>query len=228
MRLRLRPTPPPPPLDGAIFYAIQREDFDTWDDSPVICGQVLDVSIPRAGKGAAHVRVVGHFGLRWFAGFRAFPVRSRCRQPRVLLVAHVTFKSIQVVGFSHVIDPPLPAFQGVQQTSVCNPSGILKVQILSVLIIVLVKTFEEFSEGLWRGEVIHHDDRVVVRHPVCRHRRPPIDGHAALMERPPQLLCHVIQAQAILQRQVELVASDKIHKYLLFARSCGRVLQIPW
>lgn len=36
-------------------------DFDTWDDSPVICRQVLDVSVPRAGERAAHVRIVGHF-----------------------------------------------------------------------------------------------------------------------------------------------------------------------
>lgn len=92
--------------------------------------------------------------------------------------------------------------------------------------IVLIQKLEEVCKGFWRVEVVYYDRRVVIRQPVRHHRRAPVYRHTALMEWPPQLLCHVIWTPAILQRQVEFIACNETHELWIFASSSGCVLQI--
>ena len=87
---------------------------------------------------------------------------------------------------------------------------------------------EKVRKSFWGGEVLDDYHRVVIGHPVGHHRGASIDGHAALMERPPKLLCHVIWTQSILECQVELVACHKIHEFGFLASSGGSILQIFW
>lgn len=146
----------------------------------------------------------------------------------VLLVTDVALKAIKVVGLAHVIHAPLPRLESFQKAQIGNLAGSLELQVARIRSVVTVQSRDEFRKLAWAREVVDDDSRVLVGQPVGHGGGSLVNGYAALVERTPQLLRHVVRAQAVLHGQVELVPCHEAHKLTVLTSGRACVLQTFW